>query len=79
MELDTIREVTARVLNVDPNEISENTTFLGDLGADSLDIYQIVMGIEEELEIQLPPDEIENITTVGEAIELIKKSESVSK
>lgn len=75
MELETLRKVIAAVLGVDPNEIELDTTFLGDLGADSLDIYQIIMGVEKELNITIPWDKVEKVTTVGEAIALIKESE----
>ncbi len=72
MELDKLREAIAEILNVDPNEVTEDTTFTEDLGADSLDVYQIVMKIEEAFEIEIPADEIEQISTVGEAVELIR-------
>ena len=62
----------AEVLNVDPDEITMDTTFLDDLGADSLDVFQIIMGIEEEFDIEIPADKAEKITTVEEAVELIK-------
>lgn len=74
MELDKLKEVIAHVLNVDPNEIALETTFTEDLGADSLDVFQIVMGIEEAFEIEIPAEKVEHITTVGEAVELIKDS-----
>ena len=76
MEFDKLREVIADVLNVDPNEVTPETTFMEDLGADSLDIFQIIMGIEEEFEIEIPADKAEHITTVGEAVALIKSSRS---
>lgn len=72
MELDKLREAIAEILNVDPNEVTEETTFTEDLGADSLDVYQIVMKIEEAFEIEIPADEIRQISTVGEAVELIR-------
>ncbi len=75
MELEKLKEVIAEVLNVDPNEITEETTFLDDLGADSLDVYQIVMGIEEAFDIEIPAEKAEQITTVGEAVELIRDSQ----
>ncbi len=75
MELEKLKEVIAEVLNVDPNEITKETTFLDDLGADSLDIYQIVMGIEEAFDIEIPAEKAEQITTVGEAVELIRDSQ----
>ena len=74
MELEKLREVIANVLSVDPNEITLETTFLEDLGADSLDVYQIIMGIEEVFHIEIPAEKVERITTVGEAVELIKNS-----
>ena len=74
MELEKLREVIAGVLSVDPKEITTETTFLEDLGADSLDVYQIVMGIEEAFHIEIPAQKAERITTVGEAVELIKNS-----
>ncbi len=74
MELEKLREVIAEVLSVDTKEITLETTFLEDLGADSLDVYQIIMGIEEAFHIEIPAEKAERITTVGEAVELIKKS-----
>lgn len=74
MELEKLRKVIAGVLNVDPKEITLETTFLEDLGADSLDVYQIIMKIEEAFEIEIPPEQAENIVTVGEAVDLIKNS-----
>ena len=62
------------MLNVDPNEITLETTFTEDLGADSLDVFQIVMGIEEAFEIEIPAEKAEHITTVGEAVALIQNS-----
>lgn len=52
MELEMLRKVIAEVLNVDQAEITMDTTFVDDLGADSLDVFQIIMGIEEELDIE---------------------------
>lgn len=76
MEFDKLREVIADVLNVDPNEITMETTFMEDLGADSLDVFQIIMGIEEAFEIEIPADKAEQIKTVGEAVDLIRNSMS---
>ncbi|MCM1049956.1 MAG: acyl carrier protein [Clostridiales bacterium] len=74
MEFEKLKKIIADILNVDPEEITTETTFTEDLGADSLDIYQIVMGIEEEFDMEIPEDKIENITTVGEAVNLIKSA-----
>ncbi|MCI8522090.1 MAG: acyl carrier protein [Lachnospiraceae bacterium] len=74
MELEKLQEVIASVLSVDPKEITPETTFLEDLGADSLDVFQIIMGIEEVFHIEIPAEKAERITTVGEAVALIKNS-----
>ncbi len=74
MEFEKLKKVIADVLNVDPDEITMETTFADDLGADSLDVFQIIMGIEEEFDIEVPPEEAENITTVEEAVTLIKNA-----
>lgn len=72
MEFEKLKKVIAEVLSVDPNEITMETTFMDDLGADSLDIFQIVMGLEEEFDIEIAPEKAENVKTVEEALELIK-------
>lgn len=72
MEFEKLKKVIAEVLNVDPDEITMETTFLDDLGADSLDVFQIIMGIEEEFDIEIPAEKAEKITNVEEAVELIK-------
>ena len=72
MEFEKLKKVIAEVLNVAPDEITMETTFLDDLGADSLDVFQIVMGIEEEFGIEIPAEKAEKISTVEEAVELIK-------
>ncbi len=74
MEFEKLRKVIAEVLNVDPEEITMDTTFTDDLGADSLDVFQIVMGIEEEFDIEIPAEAAEKISTVEEAVELIKNA-----
>lgn len=71
MEFEKVCRSIAEVLNVDPGEIRPETTFLEDLGADSLDIYQIIMKIEEEFEIKIDESDVENISTVAEAMQLI--------
>ena len=74
MEFEKLKKVIADVLNVDPDEITMETTFADDLGADSLDVFQIIMGIEEEFDIEVPPEEAEKISTVEEAVTLIKSA-----
>ena len=73
MELEKLQKIIAEVLNVDEAEVNMDTTFVDDLGADSLDIFQIVMGIEEEFDIEIPTEEVEQIVSVGDAVEEIKK------
>lgn len=72
MEFEKLKKVIADVLNVDPEEITMDTTFVDDLGADSLDVFQIILGIEEEFDIEIPAEKAEKISTVEEAVELIK-------
>lgn len=74
MEFEKVCRIVAEVLGLDPAELTENTTFVDDLGADSLDIFQIIMGIEEEFDIEVPAEKAEQVTTVGEAVELIKQA-----
>lgn len=72
MELEKIKAIIAEVLNIDTDSITEDTTFVDDLGADSLDIFQIIMGIEEECDIELDNESVEQIQTVGDAVEAIR-------
>ena len=62
------------ILNVEPDEITMDTTFVDDLGADSLDVFQIIMGIEEEFDIEIPNEAAESIVTVADAVEQIKNA-----
>lgn len=74
MEFEKLKKIIAEVLNVDEGEIAMETTFVDDLGADSLDIFQIIMGIEEEFDIEIANEEAENIVTVSDAVEKIKNA-----
>ena len=74
MEFEKLQQIIAEVLNIDPEEITMNTTFVDDLGADSLDVFQIIMGIEEEFDIEIPTEEAEKIAGVGDAVEAIKNA-----
>lgn len=74
MEFEKLQKIIAEVLNVEADEISVNTTFVDDLGADSLDIFQIIMGIEEEFDIEIPSEAAEKIVTVGDAADQIKNA-----
>lgn len=74
MEFEKLQKIISEVLNVDADEITMETTFVDDLGADSLDIFQIIMGIEEEFDIEIANEEAENIVTVADAVEQIKNA-----
>ena len=74
MEFEKLAKIIAEVLNVDANEITLDTTFVDELGADSLDVFQIIMGIEEEFDIEIPNEEAEKIGSVGDAVEAIKSA-----
>ena len=74
MEFEKLQQIIAEVLNIDADEITMNTTFVDDLGADSLDVFQIIMGIEEEFDIEIPPEAAEKIVSVGDAVEQIKNA-----
>ena len=74
MEFEKLQAIIADVLNVPKDDITPETTFVDDLGADSLDIFQISMGIEEEFDIEIDNEEAEKITTVQDAVEQIKKA-----
>ena len=73
MELEKLQKMSAEVLNGDTEEVAMDTTFVDDLGADSLDVFQIVMGIEEEFDIEIPAEEVGQIVSVGDAVEKIKQ------
>ena len=74
MEFEKIKAIIEDVLNVGPEEITMDTTFVDDLGADSLDIFQIIMGIEEAFDIEIEKEDAEKIVTVGDAVEQIKNA-----
>ena len=74
MEFEKLQEIIAEVLNLEPDDITTGATFVDDLGADSLDIFQIIMGIEEAFDIEIPNDAAEQIVTVGDAAEQIKNA-----
>lgn len=74
MEFEKLQEIIADVLNVNADEVTLETKFVDDLGADSLDIFQIIMGIEEAFDIEIDNDDAEKIVTVGDAVEQIKNA-----
>ena len=74
MEFEKLQQIIAEVLNMEADEITMNSTFVDDLGADSLDVLQIVMCIEEEFDIEIPTEAAEKIVSVGDAVEQIKNA-----
>ena len=72
MEFEKLQGIIAEVLNIEPEDVTMAATFVDDLGADSLDIFQIIMGIEEEYDIELENEAVEQIQTVGDAVEAIR-------
>lgn len=70
--LEKMKEMVAEQLNVDAEEITAETSFKDDLGADSLDLFELVMALEEEYEIEIPSEELEKITTVGAVMDYLK-------
>ena len=74
MEFEKLQNIVAEVLNVEPEEVTMASTFVDDLGADSLDVFQIIMGIEEEFDIEIPSEVAEKIATVGDAVEQINNA-----
>ena len=73
MEEEILKQIIAEVMKVDPREIDMDTTFVEDLGADSLDIMRIVINIEERFSLKLPEGSVNRLFTLGDAIEMIKK------
>ena len=72
MTIDKIKQILADTLDVSEDELSADTNIATDLGADSLDVVEILMAIEDEFDIEIPDSEIENIRTIGELVEYIE-------
>jgi len=69
-----VKDIVIEQLSVDESEITMDASFLDDLGADSLDIVELIMAFEEEFGLEIPDEEAEDITTVGEAVEYIEEN-----
>ncbi len=72
--IDEVKEVVVEQLNVNPEEVKEDSKFVEDLGADSLDVVELVMALEEKFDIEIPDSEAESIITVGDAIKYIENN-----
>lgn len=70
--LEEMKEIIAEQLNCDEDMITEETSFKDDLGADSLDLFELVMSLEEKYEIDIPSEELTELTTVGSVMEYLK-------
>lgn len=74
MEFEKLKAIIADAMNVDPNEITKDMTFAADLDADSLDLYQILMAVEDEFRIKVDEEKAMQIGTVEEALEMIRNA-----
>ena len=70
--LEKMKEIIAEQLNVDAESVTEASSFKDDLGADSLDLFELVMALEEEYDVEIPAEDLEDLTTVGAVIEYLK-------
>ena len=70
--LEKVKEIVAESLNVEESTLSETTSFKEDLGADSLDLFEMVMAFEEAFEVEIPSEDLERITTVGDVVKYIE-------
>ena len=70
--LERVKEIIAEQLSMDAAEIKLETSFKDDLGADSLDLFEVVMSLEEEYDIEIPPEEVSNLNTVAEGMDYLK-------
>ncbi len=68
-----VRDIVVEELGVEPDEVTSEASFLEDLGADSLDIVELIMAFEEEFDIEIPDEEAENIATVQDAVDYIEE------
>ncbi len=70
--LEKVKEIIQEQLNLDGVEITESSSFKDDLGADSLDLFELVMALEEEFDTEIPSEDLEKIVTVGDVIEYLQ-------
>lgn len=70
--LEEMKEMIAEQLNCEESSITETTSFKDDLGADSLDLFELVMALEEKYEVEIPSEELAELTTVGAVMEYLK-------
>ena len=75
MEFEKIKEITAGILNISPESITERSSFYEDLGADSLDLFEILTRVEEECRVAIPGHAVSRVVTVGDAAEILVEVE----
>ncbi len=71
--LEKIKTMLAEQFNLDPDTLSAETSFRDDLGADSLDLFELVMAVEEEYSIEIPAEELADVKTIGDVVEFLKE------
>ena len=76
MKLDELKEIIAEELNVSVGELTETTKFIDDLGADSLDLFQLAMALEEKFEIEIPSEDLEKMITVGDVLKYVEEKQA---
>ena len=72
MILEQVKNIIEEQLDIDPSDVNEDSSFIEDLGADSLDIVELIMAFESEFDMEIEDDEVENISTVGDVVRYIK-------
>ena len=72
MEFQKLQKIIGDVLEVDPEEIGPETAFVEDLGADSLDLFEMVMALEDEYSVEIPAEDLQNLLTVGDVMKYLK-------
>ena len=72
MEFEKLCSIIAEVMDVDPGGLTEDTAFVEDLGADSLDVVDLVMSLEDEFDLEIPDEDVENVRTVGDIVKYLE-------
>ncbi len=70
--LEKVKEIIAKQLNLDVDEITESTSFKDDLGADSLDLFELVMALEDAYSVEIPSEDLTDMKTVGDVIKYLQ-------
>lgn len=77
MVFDKVKQIISEQFNISEDEITLSTSFTDDLNADSLDVYQVIVAIEEEFEIEVSNDEAEKVSNVGDVVDYIKQEKGL--